>query len=145
MPRRPDGSPAAAPRQARLTVAALGLALGVLAGCAASPGRTPAAARTCGVSRTAANVAVIITVSHGTVSCATALRVENAYAAAVRAGRVRGTGGGAPVRVRGWTCQAFATPRVLKTGQTSECRAGGAAILAALPPVTPSEARPSPT
>jgi len=80
------------------------------------------------------NVPVIIKISEGPVSCATALRVENSYAAVVRTGQIRGNGGGAPVTVSGWTCRGFATTEVLKTGQTSACRSGGAEILAILPP-----------
>ena len=44
-----------------------------------------------------------------------------------------GTGGGAPVHVQGWTCQGFATPVVLRTGQASKCVDGGKEILAILP------------
>ena len=114
---------------------AVGLGLGVLAGCGTSgAASTAGAARTCGSTRTGANVPVIITVDRGSVSCATALRVENSYAAVMRMGRIRGTGGGAPVRVSGWTCQGFPTPEVLKTGQTSVCRGDGGEVLAVLPP-----------
>jgi len=116
---------------------ALGLGLGVLAGCGTSAASTPNAGHACGTTRTGANVPVIITVDKGSVSCATALRVENSYAAVVRAGQVRGTGGGAPVTVSGWTCQGFPTPQVLKTGQTSVCRSGAAEVLAILPSPTP--------
>jgi len=41
-------------------------------------------------------------------------------------------GGGAPVVVNGWTCQGYDTPVVLKTGNASQCRSGGNAILAVL-------------
>ena len=103
---------------------AVGLGLGVLAGCGTSgAASTPGAVQTCGTTRTGANVPVIVTIDHGSVSCATALRVENSYAAVVRTGQIRGTGGGAPVTVSGWTCQGFPTPEVLKTGETSVCRA----------------------
>ena len=113
---------------------AVGLGLGVLAGCGTSgAASTTGAARTCGTTRTGANVPVIITVDRGSVSCATALRVENSYAAVMRTGRIRGTGGGAPVRVSGWTCQGFPTPEVLKTGQTSVCRDDGGEVLAVAP------------
>jgi len=120
-----------------LGAVALGLGLGVLAGCGTSAVSTPNAGRACGTTRTGANVPVVITVDKGSVSCATALRVENSYAAVVRAGQVRGTGGGAPVMVSGWTCQGFPTPEVLKTGQTSVCRNGAAEVLAILPSPTP--------
>ena len=49
-------------------------------------------------------------------------------------GQIRGTGGGAPVTVSGWTCQGFPTPEVLKTGETSVCRDDGGEVLAVLPP-----------
>jgi hypothetical protein len=126
--------------RARLTVPAGGIAaaamlLAAVAGCgspassAASTGMT-----VCGTTRTAANVPVHIQIAHGQVSCATALSVERAYARAIESGRVPGTGGGAPVRVRGWTCQGFTTPVVLKTGQASKCVQGASKILAILPP-----------
>jgi hypothetical protein len=62
------------------------------------------------------------------------MRVENSYAAVVRSGKIRGNGGGSPVKVSGWTCQGFPTPEVLKTGQTSACRSNSAEVLAILPP-----------
>ena len=121
--------------RAGLAAVAVGLGLGVLAGCGTSgAASTPGAVQTCGTTRTGANVPVIVTIDHGSVSCATALRVENSYAAVVRTGQIRGTGGGAPVTVSGWTCQGFPTPEVLKTGETSVCRAGAAEVLAVLPP-----------
>ena len=124
-----------APARAGLAAVAVGLGLGVLAGCGTSgAASTPGAAQTCGTTRTGANVPVIVTIDQGSVSCATALRVENSYAAVVRSGQIRGTGGGAPVTVSGWTCQGFPTPEVLKTGDTSVCRAGAAEVLAVLPP-----------
>jgi hypothetical protein len=98
-------------------------------------GATGAAAgmTVCGTTRTAANVPVHIQIARGQVSCATALTVEREYAKAILSGDVPGTGGGAPVRVRGWTCQGFATPVVLKTGQASKCVRGSKEILAILP------------
>jgi hypothetical protein len=87
----------------------------------------------CGMTKTAANVPVSIQIAHGKVSCATALAVERDYAKAIASGQVAGTGGGAPVHVQGWTCQGFATPVVLKTGQASKCVNGGTEILAILP------------
>jgi hypothetical protein len=62
------------------------------------------------------------------------MRIENSYVAAVRNGAIRGNGGGSPVKVNGWTCQAFPTPEVLRTGQTSACRMNSAEVLAILPP-----------
>jgi hypothetical protein len=121
---------------ARKGLGAVGVALGlgVLAGCTTSAASTPNAAQTCGATRTGVNVPVIIKVSKGPVSCATALKVENSYAAAVRSGQIRGNGGGAPVTVSGWTCRGFPTPEILKTGETSACRNGGSEIVAILPP-----------
>jgi hypothetical protein len=114
--------------------AGMALALGLLAGCGTSAASTPNADQTCGTTRTGVNVPVIIKITKGPVSCATALRVENSYAAVVRAGQIRGNGGGAPVTVSGWTCRGFPTPEILKTGQTSACHSGGSEILALLPP-----------
>ena len=112
---------------------------GVLAGCssAASGAQRAGAGATCGSTRTAADVPVIIKVIKGTVDCGVAMRVENEYAARIRAGQVRGNGGGSPVTVSGWICQGYPTPEVLSTGDTSQCRTGSAAIVAVLPVPTP--------
>jgi hypothetical protein len=107
---------------------------GLLTGCASGAG--PGAS--CGTTRTAANVPVIIKVTQGTVNCRTALRVENEYAAAIKAGQVAGNGGGAPVAVSGWTCQGYPTPEVLSTGNASRCHTSGSAIVAVLPVPTPA-------
>lgn len=127
--------------RARTGMRAVGMALGlgVLAGCGTSAASTPSASTpsvgpTCGATRTGVNVPIIVRVSKGPVSCATALRVENSYAAAVRTGQIRGNGGGAPVTVSGWTCRGFPTPEVLKTGETSTCGDGNSEIVAVLPP-----------
>jgi hypothetical protein len=117
-----------------LGVVGVALGLGVLVGCGRSTVGPPNAGQTCGRTRTGVNVPVIIKIGEGSVSCATALGVENAYAAVVRTGQIRGNGGGAPVTVNGWTCRGFPTTEVLKTGQTSACRSAGAEILAILPP-----------
>ncbi len=131
----------------RLTAPACGIAVATLiaalvTGCgshtpqpssAATPKNTSAAMTACGATRTAANVPVNIQIAHGHVSCSTALAIERAYAKAILSGKVPGTGGGAPVRVQGWTCQGFTTPVVLKTGQASKCTDGGTEILAILP------------
>lgn len=115
-------------------LAAVAMLLAAVAGCGSSASTGTAAAMTvCGTTRTAANVPVHIQIAHGQVSCATALAVERDYARAILSGQVPGTGGGAPVRVHGWTCQGFATPVVLKTGQASKCVQGGNEILAVLP------------
>ena len=81
---------------------------------------------------------VIIEVVKGTVSCSTALRIENDYATKIRDGQVAGNGGGAPVTVGGWTCQSYNTPDLLKTGDASQCHTGTAMILAVLPVPTPT-------
>jgi hypothetical protein len=104
----------------------------VLAGC--SSGQASAGpGTTCGSTRTAAGVPVVIKVAKGSVNCQAALRVENEYAAKIRDGQVKGNGGGAPVVVSGWTCQGYSTPEVLSTGNASQCRSGGTTILAVLP------------
>jgi hypothetical protein len=92
---------------------------------------------TCGTTRTAADVPVIIKVIKGTVDCGMAMQVENAYAAKIRAGQVPGNGGGAPVAVSGWICQGYSTPEVLNTGNASQCHTASAAIVAVLPVPTP--------
>jgi hypothetical protein len=104
------------------------------AGAAAASG----AGATCGTARTAADVPVIIKLVKGTASCATALRIENEYAARIRDGQVAGTGGGAPVMISGWTCQSYNTPYLLRTGDASQCHTGTAVILAVLPVPTPT-------
>jgi hypothetical protein len=101
----------------------------VLAGCSSGPA---GAGATCGRTHTAAGVPVVIKVARGSVSCRTALGVENAYTARIKDGQVRGNGGGAPVTVSGWTCQGYSTPEVLSTGNASRCRNGGTTILAVL-------------
>lgn len=133
---------------ASVTGAAVLLAGGavLLAGCSSGgpgtggsgvPGVSGAGA-TCGITRTAANVPVIIKVVKGSVNCGTALKVEDEYAAMIRDGRVRGTGGGAPVTVSGWTCQGYNTPEMLQTGNASQCHTSTAVILAVLPVPTPT-------
>jgi hypothetical protein len=109
----------------------------LLAGCS-SGGSGAGVGATCGTTRTAAGVPVVIKVAKGSVNCGTALRVEDQYAARIRAGQVRGTGGGAPVVVSGWTCQGYNTPQMLQTGNASQCHTSSATILAVLPVPTPS-------
>ena len=118
------------------SLALLAAGAGLLAGCGSAAGAGPGTS--CGTTRTAANVPVIIKVTRGTVSCGTALRVENEYAAKIRAGQVPGNGGGAPVTVNGWTCQGYPTPEVLSTGNASQCHTSSAAIVAVLPVPTPT-------
>jgi hypothetical protein len=104
-------------------------ACGLVAACSSGPVGSGAI---CGKTHTAAGVPVVIKVARGSVACQTALGVENAYAARIKDGQVRGNGGGAPVTVSGWTCQGFSTPEVLSTGNASRCRHGGTTILAVL-------------
>jgi hypothetical protein len=111
---------------------------GLLAGCASAAAAGAGPGASCGTTRTAANVPVIIKVTKGTVNCGTALRVENEYAAAIRAGQVPGTGGGAPVAVSGWTCQGYTTPELLSTGNASQCHTSSSAIVAVLPVPSPA-------
>jgi hypothetical protein len=114
-------------------------AAGVLAGCSSGAAAGVQAGATCGTTRTAADVPVIIKVTKGTVSCGTAMQVENEYAVKIKSGQVPGNGGGAPVGVSGWTCQGYPTPEVLSTGNASQCHTGSAAIVAVLPvPATPA-------
>lgn len=113
------------------------------AGCAGStPRHTTAAAsspsqlapprQTCGTSRTAVNVPVTIEVERGSASCPLAMRVQSHYTGLVRSGRVPGNGGGAPVKVDGWTCQGTDTTTTVQTGEASECRRGSTEIIAVL-------------
>jgi hypothetical protein len=113
----------------------LGIAA-LAAGCAGPPAPRPAeaaAGTSCGTVRTGADVPAAVRVTRGRVDCATALRVEERYAAAIRAGGVRGNGGGAPVTVDGWTCRAYPTPQALRTGAASECQTVSAEVVAVLP------------
>jgi hypothetical protein len=114
----------------------LGAALlsGLLAGC--SSAHAAAAGASCGTTKTAVGVPVIVKVAKGAVNCVTAIAVENKYAAMIKAGDVRGNGGGAPVSVNGWTCQGYTTPQILATGDTSQCHSGNTQILAVLPAPT---------
>jgi hypothetical protein len=102
---------------------------GAAAHAAPSPG---AAGSTCGRTRTGANVPVVIKVTKGSVDCATVMSVESGYAKLIKTGKVPGNGGGAPVRVSGWTCQGYPTPQVLRTGSTSECHTAAAEVVAVL-------------
>ena len=86
----------------------------------------------CGTTRTGANVPVVIKVTRGSVSCATALQIESGYAAMIRKGDLKGNGGGAPLTVSGWTCQGYPTPQVLQTGATSECHTASFEVVAVL-------------
>jgi hypothetical protein len=113
-----------------LTIAPL--ALGAAAAGCSSGSPAGRAGTSCGAARTGINVPVTITVARGSVDCATAMRVERAYAASIRDGALHGNGGGAPVAVDGWTCQAYPTREVLRTGAASECHTASAELLALL-------------
>jgi hypothetical protein len=77
-------------------------------------------------------VPVKIDVVKGTVDCAEVLRVEAAYAAAIRNGDLQGNGGGAPLSVDGWTCESFSAAQALQTGQVSQCHTANAEVVAVL-------------
>ena len=123
------------------------LAAGAVAGCGTSAGKqaTTAAgspgptvpATPCGTTHTAAGVPVNVEVV-GQASCREELTVERAYSRAVASGKVPGNGGGAPVTIKGWICQGYATPELLATGRASACRRHGTQILAVLPTPSPS-------
>jgi hypothetical protein len=105
-----------------------GLVMG-LAGCSSGP--APGETGTfCGTTRTGVGVPVRIKVVKGTVDCATVLAVERDYATMIREGRVQGNGGGAPVTVDGWICEAYPTPQVTRTGNASECHTASAEVVA---------------
>jgi len=113
-----------------------GAPLLVTAAACTSHGSTPsshptrtATVTSCGNARTAANVPVLVEISRGSVTCGTAFAIERGYARAIRLGLAPGNGGGGPVKVRGWTCQGFATPVVLQTGKASKCVRDGSEIL----------------
>jgi hypothetical protein len=112
-------------------------ASGTSSGPAAAGSAIPSAYATpsglaCGTTRTGAGVPVVIKVTRGSVTCAAALGIENAYATMIRRGDLKGNGGGAPLTVRGWTCQGYPTPQVLQTGTTSECHTASAEVVAVL-------------
>src|SRR5579875_489643 len=102
------------------------------------PAAAPAASQlappksTCGTSRTAVNVPVTIEVEKGSTSCPEAMRIQTGYTSLVKSGRVGGNGGGAPVKVDGWTCQGTDTTTTVQTGEASECHKGTTEIVAVL-------------
>jgi hypothetical protein len=115
-----------------VTAAAVaGLAAAGLAACS-SQSSAGAAGSYCGLTRTGANVPVVIKVAKGNVNCGTVMRVESSYATMIRDGDVRGNGGGSPVAVNGWTCRGYPTPEVLRTGDASECHTARAEVVAVL-------------
>jgi hypothetical protein len=116
---------------------AVGLAAGCVTGCAV-PGITTSnaaanAAATCGRTLTGVDIAVVVRIGRGSVSCPTAMTVEKSYAALIRAGGLRGNGGGAPVSIRGWTCQGYTSAEIAQTERVSVCVKGSAQIFTALP------------
>ena len=120
-------------RAGLIPVAVLGLPAlsALLAGCSSGPA-PGATGTTCGHTRTAVNVPVVIMVVKGPVDCAAALRAEAGYTDAIKAGDLQGNGGGAPVAVGGWTCESYPTQEVLRTGDASECHTANAEVVAAL-------------
>jgi len=116
-----------------------------LTGCGAGGSAKPAAATSaaqspvpaatgqrCGTGKTAAGVPVLVEIGQGPVGCPAALKIERAYTAALASGQAPGNGGGGPVAIKGWVCQGFNTPEILRTGDTSKCSKGASKILAVL-------------
>jgi hypothetical protein len=141
--RRSRWRPAGAAGPAVLVLAALtGCAL---TGCSATGSAKPVAASSttqspvpaatghrCGTGKTAAGVPVLVEVGQGPVGCHAAMTIERAYAAALASGKAPGNGGGGPVSIRGWVCEGFDTPQILRTGDASKCSQGPSEILAVL-------------
>jgi hypothetical protein len=100
--------------------------------CSHSPSRSASKPVNCGGGQTAAHVPVTLSVNSAAVSCSSARTIEQDYAAAIREGKAPGAGGSGPVKVSGWTCSAFPTPEMLKTGNASKCVKGTTEILATL-------------
>jgi hypothetical protein len=99
------------------------------------------AARTggsCGNSFTAGHVPIVLKVDSGTVPCPQAQQVESGYNQDIVTGKAQGNGGGGPVKVNGWTCEGFPTPRILRTGQVSRCSSGAGEFDAVLASSTPA-------
>jgi hypothetical protein len=111
---------------------ATGSAKPVAASSPTQSARPPAADRKCGTGKTAAGVPVQVEVGQGPTGCHTAMTIERAYAAALASGHAPGNGGGGPVSIKGWVCQGFDTPEILRTGDTSKCSKGPSEILAVL-------------
>ena len=116
--------------------AVAGLAGAGLAGCASTgtATATATAGTACGRATTAAGVPVTIKVARGPANCTSALRAEAAYTAAIKAGEVRGNGGGAPLTVDGWTCESYSATQAQAAGYASECHTANAEVVAVLPP-----------
>ncbi len=111
------------------------IVIGSLAVSACGHGPSTSASKpiSCGASQTAAHVPVTLSVNSTAVSCSDAKTVEQEYAEAIREGKAPGAGGNGPVKISGWTCSAFPTPEMLKTGNASKCVKGTTEILATLP------------
>jgi hypothetical protein len=126
---------------AGIRVVLLAVLLALAAGCSgakspqgsSSGSATKAQVTACGHARTAANVPVDVEIVQGHVSCEKAMAIEKSYAKAIRAGLAPGNGGGGPIKIKGWTCEGYATPKVLRTGQASQCVSAGNKILEILP------------
>jgi hypothetical protein len=99
---------------------------------APSASQLPPPRATCGTSHTAVDVPVIVEVEKGATSCPEAMRIQSSYTGLVKSGRVGGNGGGAPVKVDGWTCQGADTTTTVQTGEASECHKGATEIVAVL-------------
>jgi len=82
-------------------------------------------------------------VEKGSVSCPVAMRVQSSYTTLIQSGKVAGNGGGAPVRVDGWTCQGTDTTTTVQTGEASECSRSGTEIVAVLKLQSSSSPSPS--
>jgi hypothetical protein len=133
-------------RFALLGAAAIAVAVAAMAaGCSASSGpprgtsspvppatQLPPPRATCGTSHTAVDVPVVMEVEKGSVACQVAMQIQASYTALVRSGKVPGNGGGAPVKVDGWTCQGADTTTTVQTGEASECTKDGMEIVAVL-------------
>ena len=126
-PRRSPGRAASRGRaqRSRRSVGLVVLLTATTAGCSGH-GSPPAGRPTvtaCGTAKTAADVPVKVLVAKGHLACGAARAVVLAYAKAIRSGQAPGNGGGGPVSIKGWTCQGFTTPVVLKTGKAAKCHA----------------------
>jgi hypothetical protein len=78
-------------------------------------------------------MSVTIEVAKGPVNCASAMRAEGQYAAAIKAGELQGNGGGAPLTVGGWTCESYSAAQAQASGDASECHTANAEVVAVLP------------
>jgi hypothetical protein len=141
-PRRSRGRTASRARAAiRRSLGLVVLLTAATAGCSGQGAQPASRARltTCGTAKTAADVPVRVLVAKGHLACGAARAVVLAYARAIRSGQAPGNGGGGPVSIKGWTCQGFATPVVLRTGKAAKCQHDGVEILEILPsPPAPS-------